>query len=82
MKYNNFSKFEKLLYFFFIYNAIITFIEQFILDGRINNFNPIYNIVLIIDFCTIIAIFSKILQDSSQILLKILNYVLVGYLLV
>jgi hypothetical protein len=81
-KYNNFSIFEKTLYFYVSYNAIISFVEQFILDGRINNFNPLYNILTIIDFCTIIVIFSKILHNASEKLLKLLNYIIVVYLII
>lgn len=79
---NRHSKFEHLLFFYIIYNGIAVAVEQFILDGYIGNFNPLYNIVTIIDFFTIIAIFTNILKDSSQKLLNVLKYVLVVYLLV
>lgn len=78
-KYNNHSIFERLLYFFVSYNFISIIIEQFILDDSIDNFNPIYNIVTIIDFCTIIAIFSKILHGVGR---KYFNYTILVYLLV
>lgn len=78
-KYNNHSIFERLLYFFVSYNFISIIIEQFILDDSIDNFNPIYNIVTIIDFCTIIAIFSKILHGVGR---KYFNYTILIYLLV
>lgn len=77
-KYNNHSIFERLLYFFVSYNFISIIIEQFILDDSIDNFNPIYNIVTIIDFCTIIAIFSKILHGVGR---KYFNYTILIYLL-
>jgi hypothetical protein len=78
-KYNNHSIFARLLYFFVSYNFISIIIEQFILDDSIDNFNPIYNIVTIIDFCTIIAIFSKILHGVGR---KYFNYTILVYLLV
>lgn len=78
-KYNNHSIFERLLYFFVSYNFISIIIEQFILDDSIDNFNPIYNIVTIIDFFTIIAIFSKILHGVGR---KYFNYTILVYLLV
>jgi hypothetical protein len=82
IKNNRYSNFEHLLFFYVIYNGIAVAVEQFILDGHIGNFNPLYNIVTIIDFFTIIAIFTKILKDSSQKLLDFLKYILVVYLLV
>jgi hypothetical protein len=82
LKNNKYSTYEYLLFLFIIYNGVIIFVEQFILDGKINNFNPLQNIVTIIDFFTIIAIFSKILQDSSRKILNVLKYILVVYFLV
>lgn len=73
------NSYERLLFFYITYNGIIVIIEQFILNGRINNFNPIYNILTIIDFCTIIAIFSKILQGVGR---KYFNYTILIFLLV
>lgn len=78
IKNNRYTSFERLLFFYISYNGIFLAVEQFILDGHIGNFNPLYNIVTIIDFCTIIAIFSKILGDSSH---KFLKYIIVAYLL-
>lgn len=82
LKNNRYSNFEHLLFFYIIYNGIVVAVEQFILDGHIGNFNPLYNIVTIIDFFTITAIFSKILQDSSRKILNVLKYILVVYFLV
>lgn len=78
IKNNRLDLFERLLFFYVTYNGIVIAVEQFILDGHIGNINPLYNIVTIIDFCTIIAIFSKILGDSS---LKFLKYIIMFYLL-
>lgn len=80
-KNNKHTVFDRLLFFYITYNGIIVIIEQFILNGRINNFNPIYNIVTIIDFCTIIAIFTKILHEAEKKLLKILKFIIVIYLI-
>lgn len=77
-KNNRLDSFERLLFFYVTYNGIIIAVEQFILNGRIENFNPIYNILTIIDFCTIIAIFSKILHGVGR---KYFNYTILIYLL-
>jgi hypothetical protein len=80
-KNNKLTNFERLLFFYIFYNGIIVIIEHLILKGRINNFNPIYNILTIIDFCTIIAIFTKILHEADKNLLKILKFIIVIYLI-
>jgi hypothetical protein len=49
IKYRSTTITDKLLYFLVIYNGIVILIEQFILFGRIDNFNPIFNIQSIID---------------------------------
>ncbi len=81
IKNKSYTSFEWLLFFFILYNGILIFIEQFILIGNVNNFNPIYNTVTIIDFFTIVAIFSNILKDAGQKSLKFLNYIIVIYIL-
>jgi hypothetical protein len=73
------SSYERLLFFYIIYNGLAAALEQFILNGRINNFNPLYNILTIIDFCTIIAIFTKILQEADKKLLKMLKFLILIY---
>jgi hypothetical protein len=73
-KGKQFTSFERLLFFYVIYNGIVVSVEDFILYGHINNFNPIYNILTIIDFCTIIAIFSKILHEAGPKILTLLKY--------
>ena len=82
LKNNKHSTFERLLFFFVIYNGILMLVEQFILNGRINNFNPLHNIVTIFDFCTIIAIFTIILHNVDEKILKFLKYLIVTYLLI
>jgi hypothetical protein len=79
-KKNEFSKYEVSLFFLVSYNALIILIDQLILDGHIDNYNPIYNIQTIIDFCTIVFIFSKILENTQQKLLNLLKYIIVIYL--
>lgn len=81
LKNNKHSTFERLLFFYILYNGILIAVEQFILFGQIGNFNPLYNIVTIIDFFTIIAIFSIILENSGRKLLKLLKYISLVYLL-
>lgn len=73
------SSYERLLFFYIIYNGLAAALEQFILNGRINNFNALYNILTIIDFCTIIAIFTKILQEADKKLLKMLKFLILIY---
>jgi hypothetical protein len=73
------SSYERLLFFYIIYNGLAAALEQFILNGRINNFNALYNILTIIDFCTIIAIFTKILQEADRKLLKMLKFLILFY---
>lgn len=73
------SSYECLLFFYIIYNGLAAALEQFILNGRINNFNALYNILTIIDFCTIIAIFTKILQEADKKLLKMLKFLILIY---
>jgi hypothetical protein len=73
-KGKQFTSFERLLFFFIIYNGIAIIIEQFVLTDRITNFNPIFNSLTIIDFCTIIAIFSKILHEAGPKILTLLNF--------
>ncbi len=82
IKNNKHSTFERLLFFFVMYNGILMLIEQFILNGRINNFNPLHNIVTILDFFTITAIFTTILQSVSEKILKFIKYLIVTYLLI
>lgn len=82
IKNNKHSTFERLLFFFVMYNGILMLIEQFILNGRINNFNPLHNIVTILDFFTIAAIFTTILQSVSEKILKFIKYLFVTYLLI
>ncbi len=78
-KNNKLTVFDRLLFFYITYNGIIVIIEQFVLNGRINNFNPIYNIISIIDFCSIIAIFKEILKEVDEKLLKILKFLILIY---
>ncbi len=82
LKNNKHSTFERLLFFFVIYNGILMLVEQFILNGRINNFNPLHNIVTILDFCSITAIFTIILHSVGEKILKFLKYLIVTYLLI
>mgnify|MGYP000137184820 FL=1 len=73
-KGKQFTSFERLLFFFISYNGIAIIIEQFVLTDRFKNFNPIFNSLTIIDFCTIIAIFSKILHEAGPKILRLLKY--------
>jgi hypothetical protein len=73
------SSYERLFFFYIIYNGLTTAVEQFVLFGHINNFNPIYNIITILDFCTIAAIFIKILHDADKKLLKILTFIILFF---
>ena len=73
------SSYVRLLFFYISYNGLTAAVEQFVLYGRINNFNPIYNILTILDFCTIVAIFIKILQDADKKLLKILTFIILFF---
>ena len=75
-------KFDRLLFFFILYNAVIVFIQQFILEGKINNYNPIYNIQTIVDFCTIILLFSIILKDFNSKIKKQFNYLILLFVLI
>jgi hypothetical protein len=79
---NSFSKFEYLLFFFVTYNALLQLIEELFLDGRIDNFNPIYNIQTIVDFCSIISIFSILLKDFNPKIKKQFNYLILLYVLI
>jgi hypothetical protein len=76
------TKFDRLLFFFVFYNAVIVFVEQFVLDGKINNYNPIYNIQTIVDFCTIILLFSIILKDFNQKIKTQFNYLILLFILI
>jgi hypothetical protein len=82
IKNNRYTNFERLLFFNVTYNGIVIALEQFILDGHIENINPLYNIVTIIDFFTITAIFTIILHDLGEKILKFLKYLIVTYLLI
>ena len=73
------SSYVRLLFFYISYNGLTAAVEQFVLYGRINNFNPIYNILTILDFCIIVAIFIKILQDADKKLLKILTFIIIFF---
>ncbi len=62
------------MFFFISYNGIAIIIEKLVLTDRFKNFNPIFNSLTIIDFCTIIAIFSKILHEAGPKILRLLKY--------
>jgi hypothetical protein len=79
---NSLSKFEYLLFFFVTYNALLQLIEELFLDGRIDNFNPVYNIQTIFDFCSIISIFSILLKDFNPKIKKQFNYLILLYVLI
>ena len=79
---NSLSKFEYLLFFFVTYNALLQLIEELFLDGRIDNFNPVYNIQTIFDFCSIISIFSILLKDYNPKIKKQFNYLILLYVLI
>jgi hypothetical protein len=70
------SSYERLFFFYISYSGIATAVEQFVLYGHINNFHPFHNILTILDFCIIAAIFTKILQDADKKLLKILTFII------
>ena len=70
------SSYVRLLFFYIIYIGLATAVEQFVLTDRINNFHPFHNILTILDFCTIVAIFTKILQNADKKLLKILTFLI------
>ncbi len=70
------SSYVRLLFFYIIYSGLATAVEQFVLLGRINNFLPFHNMLTILDFCTIVAIFIKILHDADKKLLKILTFLI------
>jgi hypothetical protein len=82
IKNNRYTNFERLLFFYVTYNGIVIAVEQFILDGHIENINPLYNIVTIIDFFTITAIFTIISNNLGEKILKFLKYLIVTYLLI
>jgi hypothetical protein len=82
IKNNRYTNFERLLLFYVTYNGIVIAVEQFILDGHIENINPLYNIVTIIDFFTITAIFTIISHNLGEKILKFLKYLIVTYLLI
>ena len=77
-----FTKFDRLFFFYIFYNAVIVFVEQFILEGKINNYNPIYNIQTIVDFCAIILLFSIILKDFNQKIKTQFNYLILLFVLI
>ncbi len=79
---NSFSKFEYLLFFYVTYNALLQLIEELFIDGHIDNFNPIYNIQTIVDFCSIISIFSILLKDFNPKIKKQINYLILLYVLI
>jgi hypothetical protein len=82
IKNNRYTNFERLLFFYVTYNGIVIAVEQFILDGHIENINSLYNIVTIIDFFTITAIFTIISNNLGEKILKFLKYLIVTYLLI
>jgi hypothetical protein len=65
IKYRRVPITDKLLYFFIIYNGIVILIEQFILLGRIDNFNPIFNIQSIIDTGLILLFLGLIVNKKA-----------------
>lgn len=73
------SSYQRLFFFYISYNGLTAAVEQFVLYGRINNFNPIYNILTILDFCIIVAIFIEILHDADKKLLKILTFIILFF---
>jgi hypothetical protein len=76
------TMFDRLLFFFVFYNAVIVLVEQFFLEGKINNYNPIYNIQTIVDCCVIILLFSIILKDFNPKIKKQFNYLILLYVLI
>lgn len=78
----SFSKFEYWLFFFVTYNALLLLIEYFFLDGVIKNYNPIYNLVTIVDFCVLIKLFSCLLKDFNPKIKKQFNYLILLFVLI
>ncbi len=76
LKYRGLILIERLLYFFVLYNGIVILVEQFILLGRINNFNPIFNVQSFLDTTLFLLILSFILKKQHFIKLTILVTIL------
>jgi hypothetical protein len=73
-------KFDRLLLFFISYNAVIVFIEQFYLFGKIENFNPIYNIQTILDFYVLYLLLKSIIveiKSSLNLFFKITSFLFI-----
>lgn len=76
LKYRGAPLMEKLLYFFVLYNGIVILVEQFILLGRLNNFNPIFNIQSFLDTTLFLLILSLILNKQWFIKLTVVVTIL------
>lgn len=77
---SNLYKFDRLLLFFISYNAVIVFIEQFYLFGKIENFNPIYNIQTILDFYILYLLMKSIIDEiksSLNLFFKITSFLFI-----
>lgn len=77
---SNLYKFDRLLLFFISYNAVIVFIEQFYLFGKIENFNPIYNIQTILDFYVLYLLMKSIIDEiksSLNLFFKITSFLFI-----
>ena len=76
IKYRGVTLMERLLYFFVVYNGIVILVEQFILLGKINNFNPIFNIQSFLDTTLFLLTLSLLLNKQRFFKLTIVVTIL------
>lgn len=76
LKFKKTSRFDRWLYVFISYNALIVCAEQFFLYGNIQSFNPIYNVQTIVDFFFLFTLLVILLEEIkiSCLIFKIIAY--------